>query len=368
MTDTPGHAHEPHRRADRPWQDGGVSERHVFQEAGLGRTPIRELGLTIAGTPLEPILATFERELDDKGISGVRPSFYLSGEWGVPEDSISIAIPFYLARPELTELHAARIGHVEGTTRADILRYLRHEMGHVVNYAYELHDAPDWVRLFGAMTQDYQEDYRPQPFSRRFVRHLPGWYAQKHPDEDWAETFAVWMTPGLDWRGEYADWPEALAKLEYCARVMGELAGRPPTVTDEDLDEDVSEIESSLDDWYREQTAGGSKGIQLPRGLDGALRAVFDDPREASEAAPPSSWREAAALFGELERELMSSVFVWTGHFPERTRDLLAHLRGRAEDLRLAYDPLRQTAVTIAITTLITALAMNYVHRGVYLP
>ena len=160
-------------------------------------------------------------------------------------------IPFYLARPDLTALHAERIGHVEGVGRADILRYLRHEMGHVVNYAYRLYETAGVDR---ALRLDRRsptvEEYRPEPFSRRFVRHLPGWYAQKHPDEDWAETFAVWMTPGLDWRAEYADWPEALAKLEYCDRTMAALADRDPLVTADDLDEDVGELADSVDEYY----------------------------------------------------------------------------------------------------------------------
>ncbi len=349
-----------------------MSERLAFQEARLGHTPIRDLGLTIAGTRLEPILAQFERELARAGIRAVRPRFYLSTEWGVPEDSVAIAIPFYLARPDLTALHAERVGHVEGIGRGDILRYLRHEMGHVVNYAYRLYDDSDWVRLFGAITQPYVDDYRPEPFSRRFVRHLPGWYGQKHPDEDWSETFAVWMTPGADWRREYAEWPEALAKLDYCARVMRDLGDRPPLVTDDELDEDVSEIEESLDDWYREQT---DEGGALPLGLDGALRAVFDDPDqpggpdvEAAHPPTPAGWSTAAALIARLERDLMATVYVWTGHFPERTRQLLGHLRGRADALGLAYDPAREGAVAMALTTMVTALAMNHVHRGVYLP
>ncbi len=115
-----------------------------------------------------------------------------------------------------------RVGFVEGAGRVELLRYLRHEMGHVVNYAYRLYEQEDWVRHFGAMTQPYLEEYRPEPFSRRFVHHLPGWYAQKHPDEDWAETFAVWLTPGAHWRADYAEWPEALAKLEFCDGNDGE--------------------------------------------------------------------------------------------------------------------------------------------------
>src|SRR4029078_1632315 len=170
-------------------------------------------------------------ELRNVGLTRVRPRFYLSTEWGVPFETVAIAIPFYLARPELTALHAERVGLVEGLGRADILRYLRHEMGHVVNYAYRLYESEEWVERFGAITQPYEDDYRPEPFSRRFVRHLPGWYAQKHPDEDWAETFAIWMTPRFDWRAAYADWPDALAKLDYCHRTMAMLKERDPDVT-----------------------------------------------------------------------------------------------------------------------------------------
>ncbi len=238
----------------------------TFQEANLSSRPIRDLGLTIAGTPLEPVLAEFRRELDRAGIRRVRPRFYLSTEWGVPFGTVAIAIPFYLARRELTALHAERTGHVEGVGRADLLRYLRHEMGHVVNYAYRLYEREDWVKLFGSMTQPYLEEYRPEPFSRRFVRHLPGWYAQKHPDEDWAETFAVWMTPGLDWRAEYAGWPEALAKLEYCDRADGAArATATRLVTDDELDEDVGELDYSLDEYYGGSDSGGRRAAARAR-------------------------------------------------------------------------------------------------------
>ena len=201
--------------------------KNVFHESALGSTPIRNLGLTLAGTSLEPVLAGFLEEVRNAGIVRLKPRFYLSTEWGVPFDTIAIAIPFYLARPELTAIHAERAGLVEGKSRTDILRYLRHEMGHVVNYAYQLYNNQDWVKIFGSITQPYVEEYRPEPFSRRFVRHLPGWYAQKHPDEDWAETFAVWMTPGLNWREEYKGWPDALAKLQYCDLTVAALEPGP---------------------------------------------------------------------------------------------------------------------------------------------
>src|SRR6186997_1600932 len=245
-----------------------------FHESNLWSTPIRDLGLTIEGTRLEPILAEFSEELRQIGIIRVRPRFYLSTEWGVPFETVAIAIPFYLARPDLTALHAERVGHVEGFDRADILKYLRHEMGHVINYAYRLYDQEEWVKQFGSITQPYKEEYRPEPFSRRFVRHLPGWYAQKHPDEDWAETFAVWMTPGADWRADYAGWPEALAKLTFCDQIMKLLADREPPVTAEELDEDVGDMGYSVEQYYKDLSIDG---VEFPPGLDGSLRAIFED-------------------------------------------------------------------------------------------
>jgi hypothetical protein len=335
-----------------------------FQEATEDRA-IRDLGLAIAGTPLEPVIAELERELAAAGITRVRPRCYLSTEWGVPFGTLAIAIPFYLARPELTALHAERTSHVEGGGTRELLRYLRHEMGHVMNYAYKLYEQEEWVRCFGPITRPYQEEYTPEPFSRRYVRHLPGWYAQKHPDEDWAETFAVWMTPGLDARAEYAAWPEALGKLDYCDRVMRELAAVDPPVTAYELDEDVSEISYSLDQYYRSWEVDA--GV-LPPGLDGALRAIFEDwghPEGSSTSVPR---RPASALIRRLALDLPADVYRWTGHFPERTRHLLNHLATRAAALEQVYPEDRETAAIVSLTTLVTALAMNHVHKGSYVP
>ena len=336
-----------------------------FHESNLWSTPIRDLDLTIAGTRLEPILDEFRGELRAAGLTRVRPRFYLSTEWGVPFETVAIALPFYLARPDLTALHAERVGHVEGFDRADILRYLRHEMGHVFNYAYRLYDEEEWVKHFGSITQPYGEEYRPEPFSRRYVRHLPGWYAQKHPDEDWAETFAVWLTPGLDWRKEYGGWPVAAGKLAYAERAMAAIRERDPLVTAADLDEDVGDLSISLEQYYARARREGDG--ELPPGFDGALRAIFEDwgrPEDLSTDAPR---RPASELIRRLARDLPADVYRWTGHFPERTRLLLRHLAERADALEQVYPEDRETPAIISLTTLVTALAMNHVHRGSYI-
>jgi hypothetical protein len=200
--------------------------------------------LAIAGSLLEPTIARFCAELISAGVRHLEPHFYLCDEWGVPwadDDGTpfeppfrSIAIPFYLARTDLTALQRQCHELVEGETPEDVLRYLRHETGHVLNYAYRLYEAAEWTRLFGNYWLPYPEDDYPcDESSRDFVRNLPTppCYAQKHPDEDWAETFAVWMTGERAWRSEYKDWPKALEKLEYCGRVIAGLdrLGRPDT-------------------------------------------------------------------------------------------------------------------------------------------
>lgn len=376
------------------------SQPHGFTESSIRTITFRDLGLKITGTKLEPILAEFEAELDRVGLLKLRPRFYLSTEWGVPFQTIAIGIPFYLAKPELEEIQAEQVGHIEGVSRADILRYLRHEMGHVVNYGYKLYERQDWVKLFGSITQPYVEEYQPQPFSRRFVRHLPGWYAQKHPDEDWAETFAVWMTPappgtapgsetatvdGADnslrgWRKTYANWPSALQKLEYCDRVLAELRATEPLVSVVELDEDVGELTYSVQDFFDRTKVGEDP---LPPGLEGALTAIFEDfgPPEPGEGtnlqdgSTPGAVEQkqvprkpAGALIRKMERDLVANVFRWTGHFPEKTRPLVRHLATLADQLKQVYPADQEAAASMAITTLLTALAMNHVHRGTYLP
>src|SRR5438132_13136462 len=189
----------------------------------LGR-PIRELGLKLDGSPVEKYVQQLHRELEARGLERFRPACYLSDEWACPDREPIIGIPFYLADPNLQALERS-LNDLED--EREILLYLRHEAGHAFNYAYLLYETKEWLDLFGPFDPPYLADYRPVPFSRKYVRHIAGWYAQKHPDEDFAETFAVWLTPGSDWKRRYARWP-ALRKLQYVDRVARELAGSPP--------------------------------------------------------------------------------------------------------------------------------------------
>src|SRR5213083_2052556 len=162
---------------------------------------ISQLGLRLEGSPVERFVHQLHRELERKGLKRFRPVCYLTDEWGCPDGQPVIGIPFYLADPKLARLERA-INDLED--EREILMYLRHEAGHAFNYAYLLYETKEWVDLFGPFDRPYVEDYQVVPFSRKYVRHIAGWYAQKHPDEDFAETFAVWLTPDSDWQRRYA--------------------------------------------------------------------------------------------------------------------------------------------------------------------
>jgi hypothetical protein len=184
-------------------------------------------------------------------------------------------------------------------------------------------------------------------------------YAQKHPDEDWAETFAVWLTPDFDWRRRYAAAPVALAKLEYCDRTMKVLRDREPLVRDEELDEDVGAIGSSLDDFYQEHVPPGG---DVPPEVDDALHTIFGD---LPAAVDPSALERhsAAVLIRRLEHTLAAEAFRWTAYFPEHTRVLLRRLAGRAETLRLVYPAEREADAIVALTAFVTALALSSVDK-----
>mgnify|MGYP001264469565 CR=1 FL=1 len=322
---------------------------------------ICDLGLAIEGRALGRVVEKFREQLKARGIVRLTPAFYLTSEWGVAEGTTAIGIPFYLADEQLVRVQELRGGIVEGTTEEDILRYLRHEMGHVVNYAYRLYETEEWSLLFGPMARPYVELYRAVPFSPDYVRHLPGNYAQKHPDEDWAETFAVWLE-SQDWRTLYGDAPGALRKLEYCERTLATLREVDPLVTDHTLDEDVSQIQLTLEEFYADP---GKDEVSIPRSLDGDLKAIF-----AAEALNPLAKSvggrrgSASSLLRRHRDSLCNAVFRWTAVDPAVTRPIVDHLYRRARELGLDYPLAARDEVLVQLSGFLTTLAMNYVYKG----
>jgi hypothetical protein len=189
------------------------------------------LNLSLERGPLRGHLQKLYQELSRRGLRCFRPEIYLSSEWCTVEGETLIGVPFYLAHPRLARLERKFLGEIEGGTPEWFMMLLRHEAGHCFDHAYRLSATREWRALFGESGQTYDPDhYEADVSSRDFVTHLPDAYAQAHPDEDFAETFAVWLTPRSDWRRRYADAPVALAKLEYIERIAWKLGDEPPFV------------------------------------------------------------------------------------------------------------------------------------------
>jgi hypothetical protein len=208
---------------------------------------ISELPLKTEGTHLEGLIIRLYKELEAAGIV-FKPNIYLSDSWGCPDEVPVIGVPFHLADPALCDL-LGQMGGIEVENDMTVMMILRHEAGHAFNYAYRLYDKAEWQTLFGPFSQPYQEDYQVDPSSTRFVHHLAECYAQKHPDDDFAETFAVWLTPDSYWQTAYAGTP-ALEKLQYVERVKAEYGEKPPIVTGGRVDMPVEEITMALSEWY----------------------------------------------------------------------------------------------------------------------
>ncbi len=283
------------------------------------------LRVRLGGTWLEDCLATLNEELAERGIR-LRPHAWLSSEWFSPAGVPGIAVPFYLAHPRLMKLEKKMMLEVEGGTWHECMAILRHEAGHAVQHAYQLQRRRRWQQLFGASSKRYPLYYRPNPASRRYVQHLRRWYAQSHPDEDFAETFAVWLRPRSNWRARYAGWP-VLKKLEYVDELMGEIAKQRPLLTRRERVEPLSQLTDTLAEHYRKKLA--LYAFDTPKTYDRDLRRLFsDDPRHHRSQAASTFIRHNRARIREL-------VSKWTGEYQLTLDAILDDMIVRCRELNL---------------------------------
>jgi Putative zinc-binding metallo-peptidase len=312
-----------------------------------------DLGVRIEGSSLEKRIAQLYDELADRGLL-FRPHFWLSDDWFTPDGVPGIAIPFYLAHPRLARLEERQLLEVEGGTPTWCLRILRHEAGHAIDNAFDLRSRPGRQQLFGPSTQPYPDYYSPRPYSRSFVLHLDSWYAQSHPDEDFAETFAVWLNPRSDWRRRYEGWP-ALRKLEYVDSLMKEIAGRAPVLTTRRVVDPLHRIRRTLRQHYRKKAK--HYGLDYPNFYDQDLRRLFSDAPEHATQIP------ASRFLGRIRRDVRRTVAEWTGVYQYTIDQVLQEMSDRCDELnlRLASSPERATSDFMVVLTMHT---MNYLHSG----
>jgi hypothetical protein len=287
-------------------------------------------------------------ELDQRGLR-IRPHAWISNEWFSPDDSTGIAIPFYLAHPRLMRLERKMMIDVEGGTVPECMRILRHEAGHVMQVAHQLQRHRRWRQMFGRSSIRYPDYYRPDPGSRRYVQHLPLWYAQSHPDEDFAETFAVWLRPRSHWRARYAGWP-ALKKLEYVDELMAEIATQKPMLTGREVVDPISQLTETLEEHYRKKQA--LYAFDSPTSYDRDLQRLFSaDPRHRRLMPASQFIRRHRAKVREL-------VAKWTGEYQLTLDAVVDDMITRCRELNLRAVGSERKLVA-DFTVLLTAKTMH---------
>ena len=311
-----------------------------------------DLGLSIAGTDLEQRIGHVNAELRARGLT--LPHYWLSDEWFTPDGIPGVAIPFYLAHPRLAKLELDQMLEVEGGDPESCLMILRHEAGHAVDNAYQLRRRPTRRKLFGNPHTPYPEYYTPKPYSKSFVQHLDHWYAQSHPDEDFAETFAVWLDPASMWSTRYAGWP-AEPKLEYMDRLMRELSRTRPRITSAREVDPLRRMRRTLGEHYSKKRE--HYGVDHPDYYESDLRNLFSD-------APAYAKNPSAARFvRRVRKEVRSTVASFTDSYQYTIDQLLETIIERCRELNLRLTD-SEEATKGDFMVFLTVQTMNYLHSG----
>jgi hypothetical protein len=325
----------------------------AFKDEELLGLRICDLGVGIEHSELNPRIEQLNSELAARGVS-LRPDCYLGDEWFSPEGVPAISIPFYLAHPRLKALELHQMLEIEGGTPDWCQMLLRHECGHAIDHAYRFSSRTDWRDVFGNPETEYApETYTPRPYSKSFVRHLPNWYAQAHPDEDFAETFAVWLAAAPeDWRRRYCGW-KALEKLEYVHSLMSEMAASQPCVTGGRRISEARKLRTTLARHY----AGRRKlyAEDFPDFYDADLRAIFGNGEPGGESAATMMSRHRGAL--------IASIVQWTGQRKYTVSMLVRKLMFRCRELKLTT-PKDSVRLNFELASYLASLVTNHLYTG----
>ncbi len=335
-------------------RNGGTWETLADKE--LLQVRLRDLRLSIEGSWIEECLADLYDELARRDIR-FRPHAWLSYDWFVPDGVTGIAIPLYLAHPRLMKLERKQMLEVEGGTRQEMMKILRHECGHAFDNAFGLERDVERQEIFGNTSKRYPEHYRPNPASRRFVQHLRLYYAQSHPSEDFAETFAVILgSRGEGWRKRYEGWP-ALRKLEYMDALLDRLRGQKPSHRNRTTPESLPNLSMTLGEYYEEKR--GRYLVSYPDIYDRDLRRLFsDDPRHRR--------RELASRFLRRNRaEIRRLVATWTGEYQFTLDQVLKDMIGRSRELKLRVaGPEKRLKMDFALLLTVKTMDFHYSRRN----
>ncbi|MBX7148769.1 putative zinc-binding metallopeptidase [bacterium] len=308
---------------------------------------LRFCELDLSLEPLAPAINQLGEELSLKQINFI-PSCFLADEWFVPTDATNIGIPFYLVHPRLIKLEEDMMADVEGGTLDECMRILRHEAGHAIAHAYGLTKTKAYQKVFGKPSEETPDSYRPRFYSKNYVRNLDNFYAQCDPDEDFAETFAVWLNPSSNYKKHYSRWG-ALKKLECVESLMAGITGTPPLTTRTEYNYSIQKLKTRLKNHYIKKRRDYAE--DYPDFFDQDLKKIFTaDKKEGS--------KKASVFISRHKKEMMTKVSLWSGEKKYSLDQLIHNLQARANTLGLLVYK-TETETLIDLVSLLTSMAVS---------
>ncbi len=324
-----------------------------FNDEDLLELRFCDLKLKIQGSRIEPLVEQLYDELADKGLR-FEPHIWISEDWFSADGIPGIAVPFFVVHERLARLERKLILEVEGFNQRECMKLLRHEAGHAIDNAFRLRKSRKRQNLFGLSSTPYPEAYSPKAYSRKYVVHLNSWYAQSHPDEDWAETFAVWLNPKSNWRKRYRNWP-ALKKLQLVDQMMQEIAGQKPPVRKKEKPGLIDKSRKKLKTYYNNKKE--YLGLDEPFYLDPLLVRLFS-------TAPEFKKNKRAATFIRQERKLIAGMVArWTGQYKYTIDLMLSEVIQSCKEKKLHLTK-SEKETRLDLVGMLTAQTLNYISSG----
>lgn len=314
---------------------------------------ISSFSFDINQPPFNKWIQQLYRELKLKQLY-FQPKCFVADEWFCPVNIPAIGIPFYLFDQQIKNLEYQWFGEVEGGSKEWFMKLIRHEAGHCFSYAYKLYRKKRWQNIFGVASKNYPDTYQIKPYSKSYVRHLDNYYAQSHPDEDFAETFAVWLTPGSRWKTKYYGWP-ALKKLQYVDELMKSIAGTKPLHNPPARLEDYSGLNIKLISYLRKKRL--MYAHHLPEYYDKDLRRIFVHKPDAKNTL------QASSFIKKHRRRILSSTAEWTKQSKKTINSLLNNISMRCDALNLIA-PENEIETNTRLSSFITSQVMHYAYTG----
>jgi hypothetical protein len=332
------------------------------------------LDLPLEKSPiLYPALQTVKADMERMRLKKIKPFFYLSTGYGTIEGTTNICLGFYDYDERLRALNKEFRGW--GYTYDEVVATIRHEVGHAFAYAYKLYRLPEFREVFNVqgnyfrtypMTDQYIRYVNP--WSRDFVNPSGDHYAQKHPDDDFAETFMVWLTPRLNWRKKWRNYPGALRKLEYVDQVVREHRNQEPLIENVPYEyEGLADYKMTLAQfwkgrptYYRQHATGF---------VDPDVKYIFRQrPKLLNDKKLQRGYIHADNFLRKNQRVIVNRVSQWVGVEPYVVNDLILKCRQRADELDLWLKQSEQEKKLVEFTTYISTRCAYYYVWGTYFP